>query len=199
MNKQLSGAPVVMHEKGQSTDALVLKQILNKPGIMISEIAQNLDCTNGKVDGSVNRLIAQGKALIKHNLKNGVLIKTVYPKDYEKQPINQIEIPSEMVNLDSWTEKAYVYALSRSTIGIADHEIEEWNKKAFSVATVPTKKTAESLLLLLPHHFSDFYQLANSQTNLSAIGNLILVTVESVLSVDLSANYSEEKYAIASA
>ena len=87
MNR-LSGAPIVMHKKGQSTDAAVLEQIINEPGITISEIAQNLACTNGKVDGSVNRLTAEGKASIKHNLKRGMLIKTVYPKDCEKRLTN---------------------------------------------------------------------------------------------------------------
>jgi predicted transcriptional regulator len=57
MNR-LSGAPVVMHKKGRSTDAVVLEEIIKKPGIAIAEIAENLEWTNGKIDGSVNRLVA---------------------------------------------------------------------------------------------------------------------------------------------
>lgn len=196
MNR-LSGAPLVMHKKGQSTDAAVLEQIIKKPGITISEIAQNLACTNGKVDGSVNRLTAEGKAAIKHNLKKGMLIKAVYPTDFVKRPANQIEIPREMANLDLWREKAFVYALSRSTIGIAYQETEEWNGKAFSRETVPIRKSSESIVLKIPERLADFYQLSNSEISLSAIGGLIFVTVESILPVKVSANYSEEKYAVA--
>ncbi len=183
---RLSGAPVVMHKKGQSTDAAVLQQIMKKHGITISEIAENLQCTNGKIDGSVNRLLAENKASIKHNLKKGVLVKTVYPKDFQKRPINQVEIPREMVNFDLWGEKAFVYALSRSTVGVADREIAEWNGTSLSKEVVPIKKTEENIFLELPSRFSDFYQLANSETTLSTIGNMVFVTIETILPVKIS-------------
>jgi hypothetical protein len=181
-----------MHKKGQSTDAAVLEQIINKPGITISEIAQNLSCTNGKIDGSVNRLTAEGKVAIRHNLKKGMLIKTVYPKEFEKRLTNQIQIPQEMANLDLWGEKAFVYALSRSTIGIAPQETDEWNEKAFSRQTVPIIKSSESVVLKIPDRLANFYQLSNSETSLSAIGDLIFVTVESILPVKVSANHLEK-------
>ena len=126
-----------------------------------------------------------------------MLVKTVYPKNFEKRPINQIEIPREMVNFDLWREKAFVYALSRSTVGIADREIAEWNGKSLSKEVVPIKKTDDNIVLELPSHFSDFYQLANSETALSAIGNLVFVTVETILPVKISTKNSQEKYAIA--
>jgi len=185
-----------MHKKGQSTDIAVLEEIMKKPGITIAEIAQDLAWTNGKVDGSVNRLIAEGKVSIKHNLKRGMLIKSIYPADFEKRPTNQVEIPRDMVNFDLWKEKAFVYALSRSTIGITYQETEKWKGKAFSRETVPVRKSSESIVLELPKRVSDFYQLGNAEISLSAIGDLIFVTVESILPVKLSANPSEEKYAI---
>jgi len=62
---------------------------------------------------------------------------------------------------------------------------------------VPIKKKGESIVLKIPERLADFYQLSNSETSLSAIGDLILVTVESILLVKVSTTHSEEKYAIA--
>ena len=88
-----------MHKKGRSTDAAVLEEITRKPGIAIAEIAENLEWTNGKVDGSVNRLIVEGKASVKHNLNRGMLVKTVYPADFDKKQANLVQIPTELVKL----------------------------------------------------------------------------------------------------
>ena len=193
----LSGAPVAMHEKGRSTDATVLEAIVKKPGSTIAEIAEDLKWTNGKVDGSVNRLIVEGKASVKHNLKKGMLVKTVYPAVLDKKPTNQIEISKEMVNYDLWKEKAFVYALSRSTIGIAHQEIPEWSSRAITAELVSIRKSPEGIILQLPVRVADFYQLANSEISLSAVGDLVFVTVETVLPVKLPINRSEEsRYAV---
>jgi hypothetical protein len=197
MNR-LSGAPVVMHKKGRSTDAVVLEEIIKKPGIAIAEIAENLEWTNGKIDGSVNRLVAEGKASVKHNLKRGMLVKTVYPAEFDKKQVNLVQIPEEMVNLDLWREKAFVYALSRSTIGIAPHEVGEWGVKAFSAEYVSVEKKPEGVTLKLPERLAEFYQLDNSEINLSAVGDLVFVTVETVLPVKFTPQSVEKlKYALA--
>lgn len=195
MNR-LSGAPVVMHKKGRSTDAAVLEEIMQKPGIAIAEIAQNLEWTNGKVDGSVNRLIVEGKASVKHNLKRGMLVKTVYPVDFEKKPANLVQIPEELVNCDLWREKAFVYALSRTTIGIAPHEVGEWGVKAFSAEYVSVKKSPEGVTLKLPVRLAEFYQLDNSEISLSAVGDLVFATVETVLPVNLPSSLEKSKVAL---
>ena len=62
---------------------------------------------------------------------------------------------------------------------------------------MPIRKSSENIVLKIPERLADFYQLANSETSLSAIGGLIFVTVESILPVKVSPNNSEEKYAIA--
>lgn len=187
-----------MHKKGRSTDAVVLEEIIKKPGIAIAEIAENLEWTNGKIDGSVNRLVAEGKASVKHNLKRGMLVKTVYPADFEKKQANLVQIPEEMVNCDLWREKAFVYALSRSTIGIAPHEVGEWGVKAFSAEYVSVEKRPEGVTLKLPERLAEFYQLENSEINLSAVGDLVFVTVETVLPVKFTPKSAEKsKYAIA--
>lgn len=187
-----------MHTKGRSTDTAVLEEIIKKPGIAIAEIAENLEWTNGKIDGSVNRLVAEGKASVKHNLKRGMLVKTVYPAEFDKKQVNLVQIPEEMVNCDLWREKAFVYALSRSTIGIAPHEVGEWGVKAFSAAYVSVEKRPEGVTLKLPERLAEFYQLDNSEINLSAVGDLVFVTVETVLPVKfLPQSVEKSKYALA--
>jgi hypothetical protein len=194
---QLSGAPIVMHKKGRLTDVAVLKEIMIKPGIAIAEIAENLEWTNGKVDGSVNRLIVEGKASVKHNLKKGMLVKTVYPVDFDKKQNNIVRIPTELVSCDLWREKAFVYALSRSTIGVAPHEVGEWGVKAFSVDCVSVEKRFEVVILKLPERLAGFYQLENSEISLSAVGDLVFITVETVLPVKFTAQSVEKsKYAL---
>jgi len=187
-----------MHKKGRSTDAAVVEEITKKPGITIAKIAENLKWTNGKVDGSINRLVAEGRASMKHNLKKGMLIKTVYPAEFDKKQANLVQIPEEMVNCDLWTEKAFVYALSRSTIGIAPHEVDEWGAKAFSVQHVSIEKRPEGATLKLPERLAEFYQLDNSEISLSAVRDLVFATVETNLPVKLPPQSEEKaKYALA--
>jgi hypothetical protein len=60
------------------------------------------------------------------------------------------------------------------------------------------RKGVESEILGLPKRVGDFYQLGNSEISLSAVGDLVFVTVESVLPVKLPARHAEEsKYALA--
>ncbi len=59
---QLTGAPIKMHKQGLSTDSATLKFVERRPGATIAEIAQDLQWTNGKVDGSVMRLTAETKS-----------------------------------------------------------------------------------------------------------------------------------------
>lgn len=174
-----------MHNRGLSTDALVLEAILRNPGLTIAEIAEELEWTNGKIDGSVNRLITEGKASIKHHLKRGMMVKKVYPVNYDKKATSQIEIPKEMVNLDVWRQQAFIYALSRSTIGVAPRKTGEWEDKAFSQEVVIIRKDSEKVVLELSNRFAQFYQLENSEISLSAVGDLVFVTVESILPVEL--------------
>jgi len=199
MNKKrrISGAPIVMRKRGEITDSIVLQEIMKKPGSTISELASKLGWTNGKVDGSVNRLVAKGKVLVKHCLKRGTLLKKVYPADHVAKSHDIIEIPKEMINYEEWKDNATVYAISRSTIGISPTEIEEWSNKSFFREKICIEKDGLNVIIKLPETFSRFYQLENSDISLSSIGNLVLVTVESFLPVELPPEYPEEsRYAI---
>lgn len=129
------------------------------------------------------RLTAENKVTIKHILKRGMLIKKVYPKGYAKEASNKIEIPKELVNIEAWKQQAFVYALSRTTIGLAPRKTVEWNSNAFFQDTVCIAKSDEKIVLELPTQLAEFYQLVNSEISLSSVGDLVFVTVESVLPV----------------
>jgi len=191
------GAPIAMHMRGELTDSIVLEEIIKKPGLTVSEIAGRLGWTNGKVDGSVNRLVLKEKASVKHCLKRGMLVKMVYPAEYSAKAPEFVEIPTEMVDYEVWQDSAIVYALSRSTIGISYKEIAEWEEKAFFKEYVSIEVSDENIALKLPDKFARFYQLENSDMSLSTIGNCVLVSVESILPVKLPPIYPEEiKYPV---
>lgn len=190
-NRRVVGAPIVMHWRGEETDASVLEKIKSMPGASIRDIAEHLKWSNGRVDGSVNRLVNQGKVRVKHYLKKGILFKSVYPSEYVPKPRNIVEIPNDMLE-NTWKERAFVYSLSRSTIGISPRPVDEWDKKTFLREEVSVSKNEESTVITLPDSISEFYQIENSETSLSTVGDLALLTVEPILPVALPSTHPEE-------
>jgi len=91
-----------------------------------------------------------------------------------------------------WKEEAYVYALSRSTIGVSPQDVEEWEKKSILKKKVPIFKKEESLIVKIPSPISEFYELENSEVSLSALDNLVLLTIEPILPAVLPSTYPEE-------
>ena len=178
---RVAGAPLVMRKRGEETDALVLREVELRPGSTVRNIAERFDWTNGRVDGSVNRLVSKGKVEVRHALRKGTLVKKVYPKGYLSKPRDIVEIPRNMIDDDLWNETVEVYALSRATIGISPRKVEEWDKRSFRREHVSIRKSDKALEIRLPSSIADFYQLDNSEISLSTIGNLALVTVESTL------------------
>ena len=178
---RVAGAPLAMRKRGERTDALVLREAELRPGSTVHDIAERLDWTNGRVDGSVNRLVSEGKVEVRHILRKGNLVKTVYPKGHVSKPRDVVEIPRNMIDDDLWKETVEVYALSRATIGISPGKVEEWDKRAFRREQVSIRKSDKVLEIRLPGSIADFYQLENSEISLSTIGDLALVTVESTL------------------
>jgi len=190
---KIAGAPVAMHLRGEMTDASVLKEVQERPGSSVHEIAERLNWTNGKVDGSVNRLVSQGKVKVRHSLRRGTLVKQVYPQEYVPKPHNLIEIPRNMIDEDLWKKTVHVYALSRSTIALSPRRVEEWEKRAFRREQISVRKGADVFKIEIPSFISEFYQLENSETSLSTTGDLALVTVESTaLPVALPPTYPAE-------
>ena len=175
------GAPVIMQQRGRRTDTIVIHRILQKPGSTVHEIAEDLGWTNGRVDGSVNRLLKERKIRVQHCIRRGTLVKKVYPMEEEVRTPNTIEIPKEMIAEGMWKDRVRIYSLSRSSIAISATEVEEWEKKAFWKGDIPVKEDDKKLIVKLPDHLSDFYRLENSETSLSTSDEFALVTVESTI------------------
>lgn len=191
---KFSGAPITMHKQGKLTDAKVLEEVQKKPGSTVSEIAESLDWSNGKIDGSLNRLSCRGKIVVKHFLKNRILIKRAYPEDYQESPRNIIELPFENTKPELWRDCAYVYALSRSTIGLSPVENKEWAEKSLFNRCINFRKDKNRIDFMLPEKLEDFYQLENSEVSVSTLGDIALAIVESTLPIDLPPTYPEERF-----
>jgi DNA-binding MarR family transcriptional regulator len=189
---KLSGAPVRMHEIGKATDSAVLSKAIRTPGITVSDLAEALGWSNGRVDGSVNRLVTMGKLKVKHVLQRGMLLKRIYLNTLTNKPNNIIELPHKMISESLWSKGAFVYALSRSTIGISPEKVEEWESKAILKECLEMERNRDNVLVTLPEKLSNFYQLENSDISLSGLGDIALVTVESILPVALPPTYPEE-------
>jgi len=187
-----AGAPRSMWERGRKTDAEVLAEVKKNPGLAVSEIATRLGWTNGRVDGSVNRLVSQKEVKVQHFIRRGGLIKKVYPSDYEATPSRVFEIPRELVRDELWRRKVYVYAVSRSTIGLSPIHMKEWESRSPLKDETEVKITEDMLQIELPGSLAEFYQLENSETSLSVVGDSAIITVEAtIIPVDVPSEYPD--------
>ena len=188
--KSLSGAPIAMRNRGLETDDIVLRIIREKPGTTVHEIADYLGWTNGKVDGSINRLLKKGKVQVEHVIRRRALIKKVYPIEKKVRPSNVIEIPKEEIAANMWKDEVFLYSLSRSSVAISTTKFEEWEEKAFWKGTAVVEDENGKLLVKLPEKLSSFYRLENSEISLSTSEDFALVTVEStIVPVQLPPSY----------
>jgi len=183
-NKIPKGAPEFMKRMGEETDSNIFEEVKKRPGSTVREIAESLEWTNGKVDGSVNRLVSKGELKVQHCVRRGVLVKKVFLADYSVK-LGVFEIPKKMIDESLWKKSATVYALSRTTIGFSPTKMEDWEKLAVKKQEVPINRDVDSLVIELPPFFINFYQLENSETTLSTVGDSGLITVESTVPVEL--------------
>ena len=188
----MAGAPLMMRAKGKETDSAVLGKIKRNPGSTIRELADALGWTNGRVDHSVNRLLSRNEVVVQHQLRRGVLVKKVFSAEEPKKPTDLVEVPRILIDDSLWQENARVYALSRSTIGISPHPVEEWEKRSWLREEAPLQKDRDSIVFRLPSSIFDFYEIENSETSVSIVGNHAMITVETVLPVALPPTSPEE-------
>lgn len=182
MGKNLAkGAPAMMRQKGIHTDYVVMQRILESPGSTVHEVARDLGWTNGRVDGSANRLLKERRIRIRHYIRRGILMKKMYPAGKEIREANVVEIAKEMIAENLWNDTVHVYALSRSSIGLSATKNEEWEKRAFWKGDIKIEESEEELILRLPDNLAGFYRLENSETSLSASDEFALLTVESTI------------------
>jgi len=84
-----------------------------------------------------------------------------------KMEISEIEIPKDMLPHPPKSKSIRVYALSRHTIAMSFHPIEEWTKRALWEGQAKVKETAHSIIVLLPQTLSSFYNITQDNTTIS--------------------------------
>jgi predicted transcriptional regulator len=168
---------------GKETDRQLLKMIEENPGWTPYRLAQKLGWQVGRVDGSLRRLQKQGKVRVKQVLKQGRMVKKIYPLGYQPKHPSLVEIPLRVLDDSAaWLQKGVtVYALSRSSIGLSPDPIDSWEHKAWRKFRVKAERVKDSIQIKLPDEVVEFYGLWNSEIGLSTSRNEALLTVESAV------------------
>ena len=196
---EVQGAPAIMKKRGLLTDGQIYDYIRKNQNSTIREIAENLNMTNGRVDSSVNRLLQMDKVLVNHFIRNGILVKRVSTQEISSYNYNQIEITKDLLEKKIWKEEVYVYALSRSAIGISPYERENWKKRAPMQDKLFVKFIDNNMIMDLPEYFVNFYELPNSQLDISGNKDQILLSVQAtIIPVDLPSEHpiNDEQFII---
>lgn len=162
----------------------MLDAVKRHSGLSQYELGKHLSWNNGRVDGSIRRLINEGKIVIKVGERKGRHVNLVYPK--ETKPSNIIEIPTELLQVGNptWSNSAYVYALDNSTIGVSGKEMEEWNEIAGFKDGISLKHEEKTISFEIPEKFNRFYDIEQRHKVVSVNGNAILITISGNLVVN---------------
>lgn len=165
------------NKRGLGSDELLLEAIKDYPGLSQYELIKKLKWPSGRVDGSIRRLLNENLVVIKRVERKGRLVNLVYLKD--GRPSNVIEVPAKLLHTENltWLDSAFVYALDSTTIGIAGHEMPEWNEISCFIEEIPIRKDEEKIVLQIPEKFSRFYNIERKHKVVSINGNNILVTI----------------------
>ena len=166
------------NKRGLESDKLLFEIIKDYPGLSQYELTKKLEWESGRVDGAIRRLLNENLILIKSIERNGRLVNLVYLKD--NKPSNIIEVPENLLQFgnSTWLDSAFVYALDSTTIGIAGHEMPEWNEISCFIEKIPiTKDKKKKLLCRFQKNSADSMTLVGRHKVASVNGNTILITI----------------------
>jgi len=163
--------------RGKESDEILSETIKNFPGLSQYELGKKLKWNAGRVDGSIRRLLNEGRILMRVLERNGRRVNLVYPK--EQKPVDVIEVPTELLKTGNplWDEYAFVYALDSSTIGISGREMPEWEEISCFLEKIPIQTAEGKMVLKIPEKFSRFYNMERKHRVVSINGNNILITI----------------------
>ncbi|MCW3989320.1 MAG: winged helix-turn-helix domain-containing protein [Candidatus Bathyarchaeota archaeon] len=192
-NRRKRDAPAVMKERGRATDELVLSYIKENPNSTIKEISAHYNLSNGRVDHSINRLKEQGLVDVTFFRRKRGLVKKVRVVDTEIMPFNEISFPLIGLDNDIWKDEIFICALSRSAIGISPIIKDKWKERGILIQKSDLIRDENIVNFRLPDKFVDFYEIPNSELDVSGFGDEILVTIDStVIPVELPYNYEPQ-------
>ena len=190
-NNEIKGAPIVMKRRGELTDEKVITHIDNNPNCTITEISESLDMTRGRVDGSVNRLAEEGLVKINYFRRNGVLVKSICPVNSEPRKIDEVIFPKGLIDSSLWEEEAYICALSRSSIAVTPYKKEKWKDRCAFIEKTNLSMISESGKLKLPEKFINFYEIPNSEIDISGFKDELFLSVDStIIPIDAPYDYA---------
>jgi len=163
--------------KGRRSEQTLLEIIRNYPGLSQYELAKKVKWKMGHVDGAVRRLLNSKEVFITVVDRNNRKVNLVYPIDQKQS--NIVEVPNSFLKMEnpSWHEKAFIYALDSSTIGISGRELPEWNEISCFSSAIPIENYEGKISIRIPENFVRFYNLEKKHRVVTINGNNILVTV----------------------
>ncbi len=164
-----------------AVDKSLMRTVRHAPGLSLYEISKILHWSNGKVDGSLRRLINSRKVLVSAVERDGRRVNLVYPRP--TRPHDVVEIPISLLKLGNplWKDDAFIYALDSTTVGITGTCNPEWEKLACFAKKVKLTPEKERFLIKLPRQFMDFYHLESKHVTRTVNSNNVLLTIDGQL------------------
>lgn len=161
----------------KSADMTILRIVSDSPGLSLYQLTRKTGWNVGKVDGSVRRLVNAGKIFLVADERNGRKLSLVFPKEYWPTPV--ISVPKRLLRAGNpgWSDKASVYALDNSTIGISGEPLAQWRRIAQFSTDTPVESKGDRVLLTIPRSFIQFYHLDTHFFAKTINGDNILITV----------------------
>lgn len=158
-------------------DGMLLTTIKRAPGLSLYELRQIMKWSNGKVDGSLRRLLNERKIVINAIERNGRPVHLVYPK--HRLPYNIVEIPKSLLKLrnPTWKDAAFFYALDSLSFGVTGERFPEWERIASFKEKVALVNKKDRLVVTIPKIFVSFYRLSEKRLTKSVADNNVLLTV----------------------
>jgi hypothetical protein len=167
------------NKRGVDSEKVLVEFVREYPGLSQYEIARRLKWKMGHVDGTIRRLLASKKVIIKVLERNGRKLNLIYPRDEEK-PMNVVEVPMDLLKVGNplWDREAFIYALDSSTIGISGHPIEDWNRESCFSSKIRVRRGKDGKILLkIPEKIVKFYNLERKHFMVGINGDNILVSI----------------------
>ena len=158
-----------------------MSTIRKAPGLSLYELGQVMKWSNGKVDGSLRRLLNERKVVISAIERNGRPVHLVYPK--HRLDYNIVEIPKSLLKTGNptWKDAAFFYALDNLSFGITGKRFPDWEQVSSFSEKVKLLNEKDRLVVTIPEKFTNFYHLSEKRVTKSIADNNVLLTINGTI------------------
>lgn len=181
--------------QGEETDSNILSLVKERPGVSIYALSSIMKTSPGLVRGSIQRLSKKGEVDVQYVMRGGRLVTETFPRGFMGRLENDILIDKELIeSLDSWKnrDQVFIYGLNRTTLGVAPYKVEEWEKKARFAEQAKVIDDGKRFLVELPFEIAEFYLWKNSFADVSAVDDLVLVTLTTQIPIRMTSDSDQE-------